>query len=74
MTSIFASHSYFLSNFIFHLPLYIIHSQINGLDDQRRKEMSDKLVMHCRGPKEIVVKYNRYVINGKLFHTLALDV
>jgi hypothetical protein len=36
--------------------------------------MGDKLVMHYRVPKEIEVRYNRYVVNGKLFHTLALDV
>jgi hypothetical protein len=33
-----------------------------------------KLVIHCRGLKETTVKYNRYVVNGKLFHTLAHDV
>jgi hypothetical protein len=30
--------------------------------------------MHCRGLKETVVKYNRYVVNGKLFRTLAHDM
>jgi hypothetical protein len=30
--------------------------------------------MHCRGLKEIAVKYNNYVVNGKLFRTLAHDV
>jgi hypothetical protein len=35
--------------------------------------MTEKLVMHCRGPKEITVRYNRYVVNGKLFRTVALD-
>jgi hypothetical protein len=30
--------------------------------------------MRCRGLKEIVVKYNRYMVNGKLFCTLAHDV
>jgi hypothetical protein len=30
--------------------------------------------MHCRGLKETAVKYNRYVVNGKLFRTLAHDV
>jgi hypothetical protein len=30
--------------------------------------------MHCRGLKETTIKYNRYVVNGKLFHTLAHDV
>jgi hypothetical protein len=29
--------------------------------------------MHCRWLKETAVKYNRYVINGKLFRTLAHD-
>jgi hypothetical protein len=32
------------------------------------------LVMHCRGLKETAVKYNRYVVNGKLFCMLAHDV
>jgi len=44
------------------------------LDDQRLKEMNHKLVMHCRGSKEIAVKYNRYVVNSKLFRTLAHNV
>jgi len=43
------------------------------LDDQRRMEMTKKLVMHCRGPKETVVRYNRYMVNGKLFRTVAHD-
>jgi hypothetical protein len=30
--------------------------------------------MRCRGLKETVVKYNRYVVNEKLFSTLAYDV
>jgi hypothetical protein len=30
--------------------------------------------MHSRGLKETAVKYNRYVVNGKLFRTLAHDV
>jgi hypothetical protein len=30
--------------------------------------------MHSRGLKETTVKYNRYVVNGKLFRTLAHDV
>jgi hypothetical protein len=33
-----------------------------------------KLVMRCKGLKETAVKYNKYVVNGKLFHTLAHDV
>jgi hypothetical protein len=43
------------------------------VDDQGRKEMGDKLVMHCRGPKETTIRYNRYVVNGKLFRTQAHD-
>jgi hypothetical protein len=43
------------------------------VDDRGRKEMGDKLVMHCRGPKETAIKYNRYVVNGKLFCTQAHD-
>jgi hypothetical protein len=30
--------------------------------------------MHCRGLEETAIKYNRYVVNGKLFRTLAHDV
>ncbi|XP_062145091.1 uncharacterized protein LOC133852365 [Alnus glutinosa] len=47
---------------------------VDGLDDQRREELGHKLVMRCRGLKETAVKYNRYVVNGKLFRTLAHDV
>lgn len=43
------------------------------MDDRGRKEIGDKLVMHCRGPKETAIRYNRYVINGKLFRTQAHD-
>jgi len=35
--------------------------------------MGDKLVMHCRGPKETAIRYNKYVVNGKLFRTQAHD-
>jgi hypothetical protein len=43
------------------------------VDDRGRKEMGDKLVMHCRGPKETAIRYNRYVVNGKLFRTQTHD-
>jgi hypothetical protein len=43
------------------------------VDDQRRNEMGEELVMHCRGPIEITVKYNKYVVNVKFFRTLAFD-
>jgi hypothetical protein len=36
--------------------------------------MSEKLVMHCRILKETTVRYNRYVVNGKLFQIVAHDV
>jgi hypothetical protein len=36
--------------------------------------MGDKLVMHCRGLSETTVRYDKYVVNGKLFHTLVFDV
>jgi hypothetical protein len=35
--------------------------------------MTEKLVMHCRGSKETSVRYNRYVVNDKLFRTIAHD-
>jgi hypothetical protein len=37
-------------------------------------EMGEKLVMHCRGPMVSAVQYNRYVVNRKLFRTIAYDV
>jgi hypothetical protein len=36
--------------------------------------MGEKLVMHYRGPHETIVKYNIYVVNGKLFHTITIDI
>jgi hypothetical protein len=30
--------------------------------------------MYCRGPRVSAIKYNRYVVNGKLFRTIAHDV
>jgi hypothetical protein len=36
--------------------------------------MGEKLVRHCRGPREIAIRYNKYVVNGKLFRTIAFDV
>jgi hypothetical protein len=71
---IFAFGSYQLTKLTLRFPLYVIYSQVDRLDDRRRKEMGDKLVMHCKGPKETVVRYNRYVVNGKQFYTLAYDV
>jgi hypothetical protein len=36
--------------------------------------LGQQLVMRCRRLKETAIKYNRYVVNGKLFRTLAHDV
>jgi hypothetical protein len=36
--------------------------------------MTEKLVMHCKGLKETAVRYNIYVVNDKLFRTVAHDV
>jgi hypothetical protein len=44
------------------------------LDAQHREEMGDKLVMHCRGPNEITSRFNKYVVNGKMFRTVGHDV
>ena len=54
--------------------LYIIYSQVDRVDDQRRNEIGDKLIVHCKGPREIAIRYNKYVVNGKLFRTLAFNV
>jgi hypothetical protein len=37
-------------------------------------EMGEKLVMHCRRPRETTITYNIYVVNGKIFCTIAHDV
>jgi hypothetical protein len=29
--------------------------------------------MHCREPKETAFRYNKYIVNGKLFCTIAYD-
>ena len=44
------------------------------MDDRQRMAMGEKLVMHSRRPMVSAVQYNRYVVNGKLFHTIAHDV
>jgi hypothetical protein len=36
--------------------------------------MGVKLVMHSRGLMVSAVQYNRYVVNGKLFRTIAYNV
>ena len=30
--------------------------------------------MYCRGPMVLIVHYNRYVVNSKLFRTITYDV
>jgi hypothetical protein len=49
-------------------------SQVDHLDDRQRMALGEKLVMHCRGPMVSAIEYNRYVVNGKLFRTIAYDV
>jgi hypothetical protein len=56
------------------LSLYVIYSQVDQVDDQRRIEVGEKLVMHCRCLRVTTIRYNKYVVNGKLFRTLAFDV
>jgi hypothetical protein len=36
--------------------------------------MGKNLLMHCRGPMVSTIQYNRYVVNRKLFCTIAYDV
>jgi hypothetical protein len=43
------------------------------MDQTRITELGDKLVWHSKGPIETAFKYNRYVVNGKLFRTVAQD-
>jgi hypothetical protein len=56
------------------MSLIVLYSHVDHSGDQRRKEMGEKLVMHCRGPMVSAVHYNRYMVNDKLFHTIAHDV
>ena len=44
------------------------------MNDRQRMAMGDKLVMHSKGPMVSAVQYNKYVVNGKLFRTIAHDV
>jgi len=74
MPRVFKIEKYQLTKLTSRFSLYVIYSQVDQLDDRRRKEIGNKLIMHCRGPKEIAIRYNRYMVNGKLFHTLAHDV
>ena len=36
--------------------------------------MGEKIVLHCRGLRVSAMKYNRYMVNGMLFRTIAHDV
>jgi hypothetical protein len=54
--------------------MILLYPQVNRSNDRHRMEMKEKLVMHCRGPIVLVVQYNRYVVNGKLFRIIAYDV
>jgi hypothetical protein len=49
-------------------------SQVDHSDDRQRMALGEKLVLHCRGPMVSAIEYNRYVVNGKLFRTIAYDV
>jgi hypothetical protein len=48
-------------------------SQVNQMDDKRRAELGTKLVMHSKGPRQLALEYNHYVVNGMLFRTLSRD-
>jgi hypothetical protein len=43
------------------------------MDQTCRTQLGDKLVWHSKGPIETAFKYNQYVVNGKLFRTVAKD-
>jgi len=43
------------------------------MDQTRKTELGDKLVWHSKGPLEIALEYNRYVVNSNLFRTVAQD-
>ena len=36
--------------------------------------MGEKIILHYRGPRISAMRYNRYVVNDMLFHTIAHDV
>ena len=54
--------------------MILLYLQVDHSYDRHRMEMGEKLVMHCRGPMVSTVQYNIYVVNGKLFRTIAYDV
>lgn len=43
------------------------------MDQTHKTELGDKLVWHSKGPVEMALEYNRYVVNDKLFQTMAQD-
>jgi hypothetical protein len=57
------------------LNIFIINtkSQVNQMDSKCRNELGVKLVCHSKGPIKNALEYNRYVVNGSLFRTLAHD-
>jgi hypothetical protein len=54
--------------------MLLLCPQVDRSDDRQRMKIGEKLVMRCRGPMDSAVQYNKYVVNGKLFHTIAYDV
>jgi hypothetical protein len=57
------------------LNIFIINtkSQVNQMDSKCRTELGVKLACHSKGPIQNALEYNRSVVNGSLFHTLAHD-
>jgi hypothetical protein len=70
----FVSHSYSLTEIVSCASTLLLYRQVDRSDDRQRMEMEEKLVMHCRGLIVSAVQYNRYVVNVKLFRTIAYDV
>ena len=68
------SHSYSLTKVLNCAYTLLLCPQVDNLDNQQRMELGEKLLMHCKGPMVLVVQYNRYVVNRKLFCTIAYDV
>jgi hypothetical protein len=74
MLKLFVCHSYSLTELVNLASMFIFIMLAGRLFGRLTEAMGDKLVMHSRGSMVSMVQYNIYVVNGKLFRTIAHDV
>jgi hypothetical protein len=52
----------------------LFKSQVDSLDETRRKELGVKLEWHAKGPMQTAVEYKRYVVNGTTYRIMESDI